>query len=49
MTHHNKRCNEKADAARREWRRDGIVMAERRPMLMRALDRLYRPKSQVAS
>ncbi|CAN5122490.1 hypothetical protein BH11MYX1_BH11MYX1_12400 [soil metagenome] len=38
-----------AAVARREWKRDGIVMAERRPMLMRALERLYRPKPQVAS
>lgn len=38
-----------AAVARREWRRDGIAMAERRPMLMRALDRLYRPKAQVPS
>jgi siroheme synthase-like protein len=49
LPHDLERWTAVAAAARREWRRDGIVMAERRPMLMRALDRLYRPKSQVAS
>ena len=30
-----------AKAARAEWKRDGVAMAERRPLLLRALDRLY--------
>jgi uroporphyrin-III C-methyltransferase/precorrin-2 dehydrogenase/sirohydrochlorin ferrochelatase len=41
-----------ADDARREWRRDGIAMEQRRPMLLDVLNRLYdktqipNPKSQ---
>jgi siroheme synthase-like protein len=30
-----------ARASRAEWKRDGVPMAERRPMLLRALNRLY--------
>ncbi|HEY6034520.1 MAG TPA: NAD(P)-dependent oxidoreductase [Kofleriaceae bacterium] len=30
-----------ATAARHAWKRDGVAMAERRPLLLRALDRLY--------
>ncbi len=37
-----------AAVARREWKRDGIVMAERRPLLLRALDKIY-AKPQVLS
>ncbi len=32
---------EVAKTARAEWKRDGIAMAERRPLLLRALVRLY--------
>ncbi len=32
---------EVAKAARAEWKRDGVAMAERRPLLLRALARLY--------
>jgi hypothetical protein len=28
---------------RPEWRRDGVPMEERRPLLLRALNRLYGP------
>jgi uroporphyrin-III C-methyltransferase/precorrin-2 dehydrogenase/sirohydrochlorin ferrochelatase len=30
-----------ATAARHEWKRDRVAMAQRRPLLLRALDRLY--------
>jgi len=30
-----------AKRARRDWKRDGVPMPERRPLLLRALDRLY--------
>lgn len=30
-----------AKAARREWKRDQVPMPERRPLLLRALDRIY--------
>jgi uroporphyrin-III C-methyltransferase/precorrin-2 dehydrogenase/sirohydrochlorin ferrochelatase len=30
-----------ATAARHDWKRDGVPMAERRPLLLRALDRIY--------
>jgi siroheme synthase-like protein len=30
-----------ATAARHEWKRDGVPMAQRRPLLLRALDRIY--------
>lgn len=32
---------ESADQARRGWKRDGVPMDERRPMLLEALNRLY--------
>ncbi len=35
-----------AAIARRDWKRDGIPMAERRPLLLRALDKLYASESQ---
>jgi uroporphyrin-III C-methyltransferase/precorrin-2 dehydrogenase/sirohydrochlorin ferrochelatase len=34
---------EVATAARADWKRAGVAMAERRPLLLRALDRIYRP------
>ncbi len=33
-----------SDAARRAWREDGVPMAERRPQLLEALNRLYAEK-----
>jgi uroporphyrin-III C-methyltransferase/precorrin-2 dehydrogenase/sirohydrochlorin ferrochelatase len=30
-----------SDAARREWKRDGVPMEDRRPMLLETLNRLY--------
>jgi len=42
-----------ADAARREWRREGVPMDRRRPMLLETLNRLYEksqrpnPKAQI--
>jgi uroporphyrin-III C-methyltransferase/precorrin-2 dehydrogenase/sirohydrochlorin ferrochelatase len=30
-----------ADAARRQWKRDGVPMEQRRPLLLEALNRLY--------
>jgi uroporphyrin-III C-methyltransferase/precorrin-2 dehydrogenase/sirohydrochlorin ferrochelatase len=33
-----------SDAARRAWREDGVPMAERRPLLLEALNRLYEDK-----
>ncbi len=33
-----------SDAARRAWREDGVPMAERRPQLLEALNRLYADK-----
>ncbi|MEO6774449.1 MAG: uroporphyrinogen-III C-methyltransferase, partial [Kofleriaceae bacterium] len=30
-----------ATAARHEWKRDGVAMVQRRPLLLRALERLY--------
>jgi uroporphyrin-III C-methyltransferase/precorrin-2 dehydrogenase/sirohydrochlorin ferrochelatase len=33
-----------ADEARREWRASGVPMAERRPMLLQTLNRLYERK-----
>ena len=30
-----------ATAARHDWKRDGVPMAQRRPLLLRALDRIY--------
>jgi uroporphyrin-III C-methyltransferase/precorrin-2 dehydrogenase/sirohydrochlorin ferrochelatase len=35
-----------ATAARHEWKRDGVAMTQRRPMLLRALERLYNPPPQ---
>ena len=32
---------EAADEARREWKRDGVPMEQRRPMLLETLNRLY--------
>lgn len=33
-----------SDEARREWKRDGVPMEERRPMLLETLNRLYEQK-----
>jgi uroporphyrin-III C-methyltransferase/precorrin-2 dehydrogenase/sirohydrochlorin ferrochelatase len=33
-----------SDVARREWKRDGVPMEERRPMLLETLNRLYEEK-----
>jgi uroporphyrin-III C-methyltransferase/precorrin-2 dehydrogenase/sirohydrochlorin ferrochelatase len=33
-----------ADRARRDWKRDGVPMEKRRPMLLEALNRLYERK-----
>jgi len=33
-----------ADAARREWKREGVPIEERRPMLLETLNRLYERK-----
>jgi len=35
-----------ATAARHAWKRDGVAMAERRPLLLRALERLYAKPGQ---
>jgi len=35
-----------ATAARHAWKRDGVAMAERRPLLLRALERLYAKPAQ---
>ena len=35
-----------SDEARREWKRDGVPMEERRPMLLETLNRLYEEKDQ---
>jgi uroporphyrin-III C-methyltransferase/precorrin-2 dehydrogenase/sirohydrochlorin ferrochelatase len=35
-----------ATAARHEWKRNGVPMPERRPLLLRALERLYRTQPQ---
>ena len=42
------RWGEVATRARADWKRDKVPMAERRPLLLRALDRLY-AKSEAAS
>ena len=34
-----------SDAARREWKRDGVPMEERRPLLLETLNRLYEEKT----
>jgi siroheme synthase-like protein len=34
-----------SDEARREWKRDGVPMEERRPMLLETLNRLYEEKA----
>ena len=34
-----------SDEARREWKRDGVPMEERRPMLLETLNRLYEETS----
>lgn len=34
-----------SDKARREWKRDGVPMEDRRPMLLETLNRLYEEKS----
>jgi uroporphyrin-III C-methyltransferase/precorrin-2 dehydrogenase/sirohydrochlorin ferrochelatase len=34
-----------SDEARREWKRDGVPMEERRPMLLETLNRLYEEKT----
>lgn len=34
-----------AAAARRDWKRAGVPMPERRPLLLRALERIYHPVS----
>ena len=34
-----------ADEARREWKRDGVPMEERRPMLLERLNRLYESRA----
>jgi uroporphyrin-III C-methyltransferase/precorrin-2 dehydrogenase/sirohydrochlorin ferrochelatase len=41
LPHDLERWIELATAARREWKREHVPMAERRPLLLRALDRLY--------
>jgi hypothetical protein len=35
------RWSEVATRARADWKRAGVPMSERRPLLLRALDRLY--------
>jgi siroheme synthase-like protein len=35
-----------SDAARREWKRDGVPMEERRPMLLEILNRLYEDRER---
>jgi uroporphyrin-III C-methyltransferase/precorrin-2 dehydrogenase/sirohydrochlorin ferrochelatase len=40
---------EVAQAARADWKRAGVPMAERRPLLLRALDKLYRPRAGAES
>jgi hypothetical protein len=35
-----------ATAARHEWKRDRVAMAQRRPLLLRALERLYNSPPQ---
>ena len=37
-----------ARASRAEWKRDGVPMAERRPLLLRALNRLYDERAAEA-
>jgi siroheme synthase (precorrin-2 oxidase/ferrochelatase) len=39
---------EVATAARSEWKRGRVPIAERRPLLLRALDRLYTPAREPA-
>jgi uroporphyrin-III C-methyltransferase/precorrin-2 dehydrogenase/sirohydrochlorin ferrochelatase len=34
-----------SDEARREWKRDGVPMEERRPMLLETLNRLYEDRT----
>ena len=34
-----------ATAARNEWKRDGVPMEQRRPLLLRALERIYNPRA----
>jgi uroporphyrin-III C-methyltransferase/precorrin-2 dehydrogenase/sirohydrochlorin ferrochelatase len=38
-----------SDEARREWKREGVPMEERRPMLLETLNRLYEQKTTVNS
>ena len=38
------RWMEAADAARREWKKSGVPMEQRRPMLLETLNRLYEKK-----
>lgn len=42
------RWGDVAKQARADWKRDQIPMPERRPLLLRALDRLYRRSSESA-
>lgn len=41
LPHDLERWVELATAVRREWQRDHVPMAKRRPLLLRALDRIY--------
>ena len=36
-----------ADEARREWKRDGVPMEQRRPLLLETLNRLLRSRHQT--
>jgi hypothetical protein len=41
LPHDLERWIEVAKAARADWKRDRVPITERRPLLLRALDRLY--------
>jgi uroporphyrin-III C-methyltransferase/precorrin-2 dehydrogenase/sirohydrochlorin ferrochelatase len=38
-----------ATAARHQWKRDGVPMTERRPLLLRALERIYAREPEARS
>jgi uroporphyrin-III C-methyltransferase/precorrin-2 dehydrogenase/sirohydrochlorin ferrochelatase len=49
LPHELERWIEVAKAARADWKRDQISMAERRPLLLRALERLYEGRTRPVS
>jgi len=48
LPHDLERWIDVAVAARADWKRAGIPMTERRPLLLRALDRVYNAAAAAA-